>query len=177
MTLKSKNAESDERERIGNVIWMCFIAGFSTNYALAYLNSGILGHRIDPVTDRPIARTISQATYFRIKKENSESDKIRNDFENFVVDGFRSIVRGFLSELKELHSLSLDNLNREKDPSKRQFIINSIINTVIPSITQYADITRKMIKAKSLLKMLLSICNIFTYFYILFRAKFRVRCN
>lgn len=55
-------------------------------------------------------------------------------------------MKGFLEELIHLHQLSAGNLMKEEEPIKRQQIIESIVKTVIPTQSAFADIIKNMIE-------------------------------
>lgn len=150
---KKETFESDINElqkntvesRLKDLVRLCEFGRFSTEYALQYINSGILGYKTLKKGEAPKPITISQATYFRIKADNSNALGITNELTEFAKFGYVVEIRQILGTLRELQAVSADNLAREKDPSKRQRIVDSITKN-IPAYTQYIDILTKMIK-------------------------------
>lgn len=139
--------------RLKNAIWTCDAFHFPVDHAIKYINSGLLGYtkKVDKATGQPIPIRISQANYFRYKKTFSERDEIFNDFKAFVDTGYALAVKGFHEELIHLHQLSAQNLLAATDPVDRQKIIDSMVKTVLPTQSAFADILKKMIQSNKLI--------------------------
>jgi len=139
-------------KRLKGLIRLCAFGKFSPDYALKYINSGILGFETNKEGDlkldkekKPIPITISRRTYFRVKAETLSEGDANKEFSEFVSKGYLVEMQTILSVLAELHAQSLDNLARAKNPKDKQMIINSIFRN-LPAYTQYMDILKKILK-------------------------------
>ncbi|KAF6245468.1 hypothetical protein [Nitrosopumilus sp. b2] len=153
---KSKKYEtqkqSELKQRILHMIWVCESFHFPIELSLRYINSGILGNKTnskgvsmtDKNTGKAIPITISRSTYYRYKKETQELSEFYQYLRDFVSMGFLKMMIGFQHELAYLHKLSAENLLATKNPSERQHIIDSMVTKVLPTQSAFADILRDM---------------------------------
>ena len=147
--------------RIKNAIWTTTAFHFSPDYALRYINSGLLGfqtnkdgtQKIDQTTGKAMPITISRATFFRYKKEFINLPQVYEDLQRFALEGYVKMLWGFMEELKFLHQLSAENLLSLKEPLERQHIIDSMVKHVIPTQSAFADILKHMIDAGMLVDL------------------------
>jgi hypothetical protein len=144
-----KNGTKNEFElHIRNILWTCESFHFTNDYTLNYINSGILGFskEIDPKTGKLKPIIISRRTFFRYKKHYLRPEQLQQDFSYFVNTAYAIMMKGFLEELIHLHQLSAGNLMKEEEPIKRQQIIESIVKTIIPTQSAFADMIKNMIE-------------------------------
>lgn len=136
--------------RLKNIIRYCDFGNFTTENALKYINSGILGYYNKKGSDgRPIPIVISERTYYRYKEETRNVIETRKEFLYFVRERYEIEMRNVLEVLREFFALTQQNLYQEKTPRDRQFIINSMIRN-LPLYTQYLEAIRILVEKDKL---------------------------
>lgn len=154
-------AEQVEREeynlRMKNAIWTCQAFHFSTDYALKYINKGLLGFEKDKKgeqivdqNNKPVPITISRATFFTYKKRFEDLPELYNDLRSFAMEGYSRIMYGFQEELASLHRISAENLLALQLPLERQQVVSSIVKDIIPTESAFADMLKKLVDSKKI---------------------------
>lgn len=146
-------------QRLKNAIWTAESFHFDTSYAIKWINSGLLGYKIDKAgnqilgTDnKPIPITVNRSTYFRYKAKYGEMPEVYKTLHDFAMSGYTKMMAGFQDELAILHQQSAQNLYSAKEPLERQSIIDSLVKNVIPTQMAFADMLKDLIDKDKLLE-------------------------
>lgn len=145
--------EEFSEARLKNIMRFLAFGNFSDDYALKYINSGVLGFKLDKndqiIVDKdnkPVPVTIGRTKYYEYKKQMLQQVSINAEFTEFAKTKYSQEILNILSLLKELQSKSIDNFNRTmNDPVANQKIIDSITKN-LPAYTQYMDVLKRMQK-------------------------------
>lgn len=127
-----------------DTIRFTMFGGFSTTDALKYINSGILGKRINKKSKQEEIITIKRTTYFKYKKLLNQPEQVQKEFWHFAQSVYTIEIRNILAVIQQLNMKSLYNLAQTNDPVKNQKIIDSIYRN-LPAYTQFMEQLKTML--------------------------------